>query len=232
MLLVHLQSKASFCDLDMSKTSGKFLYRVDKPRVTETLSKHFMTRDTGHQGTGIYAYGTKTRAEELADGRQIFKIDASKVKFFTPRKVIPVDYPMKDGQNTLKDLSEMMNGAAIAKSFGEEKWYGRQIIGKGWREQSDSLQMNAFLYGERLGFTHEEIERAIERSAKEAKEFGLDKASQPINHLLAAKGYGGIDPGKGLRNDNSVGVVIFRETFKIKAGEMENVSGKEMVKIQ
>jgi len=195
------------------KNVGNFLFRVGKPRVTETLSKHFTERGTGQQGTGIYAYGSKSYAIQIAENRPIYKIDASKVKFFTPRNIIPQSF-FVDGQKDFIRLSTVMNAIALAKSFNDKKWYGRSI---------EDLMNDAILIGSHFDFTEKQINEAINKTVKEVKSSDTTKASQPINHLLGVKGYGGVDPGKNLRDDNSVGIVVFRETFGIKSGEEENV---------
>jgi len=193
------------------------IYRSGYPRVTESLSKHFMHRDTGHQGTGIYGYGSKERALQNED-QPVFEIDVIGIMFFMPKLG---SNGWAGGHFILKSLSESMNDLALAKFFGDNSWFGQSI-----RE----IELSTEAAREFFSFSMREIDVAVNTSVIEAKNAGLKRASQPINHLLFNRGYGGVDPGEGLRDDNSVGIVIFRETFDIDAGEEEYVDIGTMIR--
>ena len=204
-----------------------YVFRRGYPRVTETLQRHYTSRDTGYMGTGVYAYGSKAAAvgkekspvfgrvfwvEEPKD-KTVYEVDVTGIKFLFPMDVIPKGF-ISSGYSVIKYMSGYMNAAAVAGVLGEEKWMGKPL---------ERFIVFAEASAEDFGIGKVDVRVSIAKSVAEGKKEGLSGASQPINHLLIKNGYGGIDPGDPLRDDTSVGVVIFRETLGIDAGEGKNV---------
>lgn len=217
-ILAFLNSKTN----QASSTKHKYIYRGGPPRVRESLSAHFNQRDTGHLGTGIYAYGSKEQALAY-ENMPVFKIDVTKIKLFnlvSAHKKMGSQYAKLPRYPFIKMFSEAMNDAAWKMIWAEKKWEIDWEISK------------AIERGQKYGFSENEIRAAIEKSVAEANTTDSKHASQPINHLLLARGYGGVDPGPPMRDYNAVGIVIFREALGITEGEEENIIGHDDAWIQ
>ena len=180
----------------------RYIYRDGKPRATECQFSHYMDkRSTGLYGSGIYAFKDKDVAERYCRKKdQCYKIDVTDLNLYKP--------------DNLDDLIDV--GAMTARIIRKED---ENISLKDIKETAEAANLS---FGE-VWNGIEDAKYCIHKK----EDYSRLKCSMPINYIL--ENYDGVEPQGKAANQNSFGIVIFKEAAERMLGEdircIDNIEG-------
>lgn len=199
----------------MSLTS---LFRVGKPKVTETTNRFTCGRSTGGLGTGVYAYADLDAAlndySYKHNEQPIYELESVCKKPLEPTHendtfaLNDAGTAMRCGETdeALLQLS-FIPGINLALS---KKYNCKPMFDK---ECKDILK-------DKIMASIQKTEDCIEKYTKDDPYYGGKHCSQPMNHLLNDLGFDCVLPtSKAGGNSNTFGSVILKETVDKELGK-------------
>jgi hypothetical protein len=187
------------------------VYRNGAPRVTESLNQHTDRRSTGYYGSGVYAYQTLSRAAK--DEREVYALDISHLRLYHP---VAID-------ELVSASSDMLEAFRKLKQYNDPSLV--ELVRAGEVRDPEYLKWVNSAYENLLSIpnltvTRSDVQNAIADSlhcrntvAPEDRFHRDEYCSVPLNYLLRAKGYDGVQPDLASADSNTFGVVIFREAL-------------------
>jgi len=198
----------------MSLTS---LFRVGKPKVTETVNRFTCGRNTGGLGTGVYAY------KDLDAALNDYSYKHNEQPIYELKNVCknPLEPVFKENTYDLNDAGTAMrcnevDDALLKLSFvnGINKIFSKKYNCKPmFDKECRNILKNKIIK------SIQKTEECNKKYTKDDPYFGGKHCSQPINHLLNDLGFDCVLPtDKAGGNSNTYGSVILKETVDKKLG--------------
>ena len=199
----------------MSLTS---LFRVGKPKVTETTSNFTCGRSTGGLGTGVYAY------KDLDAALNDYSYKHNEQPIFELKSICknPLEPIFEDDTYGLNDAGTAMICGEVDKAVSKlsfvnginlalSKKYGCKPMFD--KECKDILK-------DKIIASIQKTNDCIKKHEKDEPYRSSKHCSQPINHLLNDLGFDCVLPtDKAKGNSNTFGSVILKETVDKELGK-------------
>ena len=193
------------------------LFRVGKPKVTETTNRFTCSRSTGGLGTGIYAY------KDLDAARSDYSYKHNEQPIYKLENICknPLEPIFEESTYNLNDAGTAMICDEVDKAVLELSFVNgiNSAVSKKYNCEPMFDEKCRNVLKDKIIEAIQKTENCIEKHEKDEPYFGGKHCSQPINHLLGDLGFDCVLPtDKAGGNSNTFGSVILKETIDKKLG--------------
>lgn len=223
---------------------GLTLWRLDGPRIRETMAAQYGGRDTGTYGTGLFGMRSKETATKAVEGKHytdLYELPNIMKSSFEPGTI---SFP------SVSDIGKAMIKKARWPSLEKEKEWAEQEVRQEWEEIFDQWRkegkteedINDYERNVEKGIRERfrdidrrrrqvdleievnkhwmpnastaDIDNAVEKTRKCMEENENNVCSQPMNHLLLGLGFDSVCPKGRFGNSTREGCVVLKETLE------------------